>query len=168
MKVKIKSKEVEVKYLQVDAGVRYYEDTVVNGVDDVSLYDCKGDGVPNVPCVVRVKDKPESCIYSDHYRWRPLIDVGNGQSVNWRKGVTAEVHYKVCDEGVYCLLDNNKQPVVRIESYVPALLDAYAEGYGDYIVFSVDADGYIKDWEFNQELVNNLIKGDFNYKEDCE
>ena len=103
-----------------------------------------------------------------HYRWKPLIDVSNGWIVNWRKGTTADVHYKVCDEGVYCLLNNNKQQIIRIESYVPALLDPYGNGYGDYIIFSVDADGYIKDWNFNQELVDNLIKGDFNYKEDCE
>ena len=168
MKVKIKSKEVEVKYLQVDAGVRYYEDTVVDGADDISLYDSKGDGVPFVPCVVKVKDKPTSCIYSDHCRWRPLIDVSNGRIVNWKKGVTANVHYKVCDGGVYYLLDSNKQQIARVESYVPALLDPYGDGYGDYIIFSVDANGYIKDWHFNQELVDNLIRNDFNYKEDCE
>ena len=46
MIVNIKNKEVEVKYLQVDAGVRYYEDTVVDGADDISLYDSTGDGVP--------------------------------------------------------------------------------------------------------------------------
>lgn len=168
MIVNIKNKETNARYLQVDAGVRYYEDTVVDGVDDISLYDSKGDGEPFVPCVVKIKDKPTSCIYSDHYRWKPLIDVSNGQIVNWRKGTTADVHYKVCDEGVYCLLNNNKQQIIRIESYVPTLLDPYGNGYGDYIIFSVDADGYIKDWNFNQELVDNLIKGDFNYKEDCE
>ena len=166
MIVNIKNKEVNVGYLQVDAGVRYYEDTVVNGADDISLYGSKGEGVPRIPCVVRVKDKPTSCIYSDHYRWRPLIDVSNGRIVNWKKGVTANVHYKVCDEGLYYLLDSNKQQIARVESYVPALLDPYGDGYGDYIIFSVDADGYIKDWHFNQELVDKLIEGDFNYKED--
>lgn len=164
MVLNVANKEIDVRYLQVDAGVRYYEDADINGIEDISLYDCKGDGAPNVPCVVKVKDKPESCIYSDHYRWRPLIDVSNGQIVNWRKGTTADVHYKVCDDGVYYLLDNNKQQIIHIESYVPALLDTYRDGYGDYIIFSVDTDGYIKDWKFNQELVDNLIKGDFNYK----
>jgi len=118
MIVNIKNKETNVGYLQVDAGVRYYEDTVVNGADDISLYDSKGDGEPFVPCVVKIKDKPTSCIYSDHYRWKPLIDVSNGQIVNWRKGTTADVHYKVCDDGVYCLLNNNKQQIIRIESYL--------------------------------------------------
>ena len=44
MKVKLKiEKELEVKYLQVKAGARYWEDTIVDGVEDTegSLIPCR-------------------------------------------------------------------------------------------------------------------------------
>ena len=48
MKAKIRiEKEYEVKYLQVNAGVRYWEDSEINGVED-------GFGVPQMPCAVRM------------------------------------------------------------------------------------------------------------------
>ena len=162
MIVNIESKgEIDVRYLQVDAGVRYYEDTVVNGEDDIDLMKTRGKGSPRVPCAVRIKDKPHSGIYSDHYRWRPLIDVNNGQIVNWERGTTAEVLYKVCDNGHYSLLDQDKNEVISVDSYVPELLCPEDDGFGDYINFDVDADGFIKGWKFNQSLVDELVRGSF-------
>lgn len=36
--------EIYVRYLQVDAEVRYYQDTVVNGEDDIDLMETLGKG----------------------------------------------------------------------------------------------------------------------------
>ena len=44
MKATIKNKkEVDVRYLKVDARVRYWEDADVNGVPDIDLFESKGD-----------------------------------------------------------------------------------------------------------------------------
>lgn len=167
MKVEIKTtREVDVKYLKVDAGVRYFEDAEVNGERDIDFCESKGQGVPKMPCVVKVKEEPEGNIYSDHYRWCPVINVETGQIVDWPKGVDADVHYKVCDDGTYSLLDKDKNVLIEVNSYVPDILCPKEEGYGDYIIMDIDEDGYIADWECNQRLIDNLIRGDFNYEGD--
>lgn len=157
--VKIK-KEVDVRYLKLDAGVRYWEDTEVNGKKDVDLYKCKGNTMPAMPFTVKVKDEPQSSIYSDCYRWQPTINVERGCIVDWPKGTTANVHYKVCDDGVYHLLDPMKNIILSVESYVP---DCIGE-YGDYIVMDIDGDGNIGDFRFTQDDVDEII--DFCYEED--
>lgn len=156
MKVEIKTKrEIDVKYLKVDAGVRYFEDAEVNGVQD-------DDDNPMIPFAVLCK--ADSRLRYDMYRWRPTIDLEEGKIVDWPKGVDADIHYKVCDDGTYSLLDKDKNVLIEVNSYVPDILCPKEEGYGDYIIMDIDEDGYIADWECNQRLIDNLIRGDFNYK----
>lgn len=59
---------VDVRYIKVDAGVRYWQDTTVNGERDIDFCESKGVGTPKIPFAVKVKDEPTSNIYSDHYR----------------------------------------------------------------------------------------------------
>lgn len=163
MKVTIKiKKEVDVRYLKVDAGVGYWEDSDVNGTPDVDMYECKGNAIPRMPFAVKVKEKSESNIYSDHWRWQPTIDVERGCIVDWPKGTTAQVHYKVCDDGVYNLLDPQKNIIVSVESYVP---DCIGE-HGDYIVMGIDVDGNIDGFNFTADDVDEIINGDFYNEED--
>ena len=54
------------------------------------------------------------------------------------------VHYKVCDEGEYTLLDKDNKEIVSVQSYVPYVLYPEDEAYGDYIIMSVDENGFIK------------------------
>lgn len=158
MKVKIKTlKEFDVKYLKVDAGVRYFEDAKVNGVRDT-------DDSPMIPFAVLCK-AADSGLRHDTYRWRPTIDLEEGKIVDWPKGTTADVHYKVCDDGTYSLLDKDKNVLIEVNSYVPDILCPKEEGYGDYIIMDIDEDGNIANWECNGGLIQKLIKGDFNYEE---
>ena len=43
------------KLLYVDAGVRYWEDSEINGISDNNLYDSRGAKAPAMPCAERVK-----------------------------------------------------------------------------------------------------------------
>ena len=122
--IKIK-KEVEIKYLQVKAGVRYYEDAEINGFEDK-------DGTL-VPCKIGEL-------------WSPLIDIDNGTILNWKPGTIAKIHYKVCDDGEYQLLDNEKNMVKSIEGYVPRIMCPEENGYGDYIIMNIDGNGKIAKW----------------------
>ena len=163
MKSTIKTKiEVNIRYLKVDAKVRYWEDSDVDGTEDVNLYQCQGQGTPRMPFAVKVKDYPTSNIYSDHWRWQPTIDVEKGCIVNWPIGTTARIHYKVCDEGHYQLLDAEGKCVVDVNSYVPTCIGEW----GDYIVMNIDENGQIDGFHFSQDDVNEIIKNDFGYKED--
>ena len=120
------------KYLLVDAEPRYWEDTEVNNEVD--------ENGSLVPC--REKDK-----------WQPLIDLSQGQILNWEQGKIAKIHYKVCDKGEYFLLNENKDKVAKYYSfYVPDILSPKRDGFGDYIILNVDEDGFID--EFKNEIID--------------
>lgn len=121
----IVKQEVEVAYLHADMGVRYWEDASVNGVDE-------GDD-PTIPL-------------AEGDSWRITIELATGRIVNWPTGVTAATHYKVCDAGVYQLLDAQLIEVAKKDGYVPKMLSP-GGGYGDYVIMEIESDGTIKDWK---------------------
>lgn len=119
---------MKAKFIEVDAGVRYWEDAMVNGVED--------DDGSRIP--FRVGD-----------RWCPVIELETGRVVNWPAGMVADIHYKVCDDGDYWLRDDERREVGKwTGDYVPdAFLCHGARGFGDYIIFTVGADGIVAGWE---------------------
>lgn len=118
--------EKTVKYLQAECGVRYWEDATVNGEEDTEG--------KLIPC-----RKGEA--------WCPLIDLATGIIQDWPQGTNAKVHYKVCDEGAYKLLDAEKNVVVSIDGYVPEIMAPDGDSYGDYITMTIRENGQIEDWE---------------------
>lgn len=124
MKVTIKvEKEVELKTLLIKADVRYWEDAIVNGIEDID-----GDLIP--------------CKQGE--LWCPIIDIDSGVITNWEQGIKAEVHYKVCDAGSYYLQDSEGNTVLSIEeNYVPKIMCPKESGYGDYIIMDIDENGKI-------------------------
>jgi hypothetical protein len=126
MKLKLKvEKEFDVKYLLARVGARYWEDSTLNGEPDEQ---------GNMPC--REGDY-----------WSPLIDIERGIIMNWPVGNTADIHYKVCDDGIYHLLDENKVVIKSIEGYVPDIMCPEGEGYGDYVIMKIKSDASIANWE---------------------
>lgn len=145
MKALIKiQKEFDIKYLEVDAYVRYWEDAEVNGV----IEDSENPTIPGI----------------NGEMWNITINVDTGHIIGWPKGVTANVHYKVCDEGTYTLKDQDMQEIVRVESYVPECLSPLDSGYGDYIIMEINGEGKIDGFVFTQDDVDDIIENDFNYK----
>ncbi len=112
--------------LHVKAGVRYWEDATINNVEDTedgSLIPCKEGDL-----------------------WCPIIDVDSGKILNWRIGTTARIHYKVCDNGCYTLMDNDLVIAMIEDDYVPKCMCPKENGYGDYIIMDINADGVISNW----------------------
>lgn len=138
--------EIDITTIAVDAKVRYWEDSTVNGERDIDFYESKGEGEPKMPCAEKIKEKPRENIYSDHWRWRPVIDIESGRITNWTAGTEARVHYKVCDEFSCTLLDKNGKKVLSYEDYVPAFMYPQEDGWGDYIIMSIDKEGRIESW----------------------
>jgi hypothetical protein len=122
------TKKVGVAFLKVEAGVRYWEDGEVNGVsdDDGNLIPCRNGDF-----------------------WEPIIDLKTGMIEGWPEGTTADVHYKVCDEGRYTLLDAARNAVNIRDGYVPPILSPGGDGYGDYIIMKIDGAGRIENWRIN-------------------
>ncbi len=94
-------KEYDVRVLEVVAGVRYWENGEVNGKEDTN---------GEIPC--RVGEN-----------WEIKINIETGQILNWEKGNTAKVHYKVCDAGSYTLINEKGEDILEIDdAYVPSCL----------------------------------------------
>lgn len=131
MKTQIKvEKEVEIQFLNVQAGVRYWESSEIDGV-----YDESGDLVP--------------CRDGDN--WSPKIDVDKGIIVNWVDGVKARIHYKVCDCCGWSIEDIEGNIVLSGDGYVPDTLCPEGEGFGDYVIMNISEKGEIEGWDFNIE-----------------
>ena len=135
-----KTQAVTAKYLQVNAGVRYWEDGVVNGIDDT-------DDNPSMPC------------RNDEGDWAPLIDIDEGRIIDWPAGTTASVHYKVCDDGRYSLLDHDKAEIVTLDGYVPSIMCPSDNGYGDYIIMEIDGEGLISNWRLDLDEFERAMEG---------
>jgi len=120
----------EVKYLQAECGVQYWEDGEVNGTEDTD-----GELMP-----LRVKDA-----------WVPTIDLETGAIQDWPAGTIANIHYKVCDAGLYKLLDAEKKVVREIDGYVPTMMSPGGSGYGDYVIMTIGPDGKIENWSVDLE-----------------
>lgn len=120
----------EIKYLQAECGVRYWEDGEVNGTEDTD-----GELMP-----LRVKDA-----------WCPTIELETGTIQDWPAGTIANIHYKVCDAGLYKLLDAEKKVVREIDGYVPTMMSPGGSGYGDYVIMTIGPDGKIENWSVDLE-----------------
>lgn len=119
------TRTVQVRYLAARCGVRYWEDATVNGEEDA-------DG-SRIPC-------------RDGDDWAPLIDIDEGRICDWPEGVTADIHYKVCDDGTYQIRDDSNNGIRRISGYVPSIMCPEGDGYGDYVKMKIDGAGKIANW----------------------
>ena len=116
------------EYIEVSAEVRYWEDATINGV-------ATEDGA-SVPL-------------KHGNLWCPVIRLADGQVMDWPEGTTADIHFKVCDQGEYWLLDGERNRVAQWKDYyVPDdFLCRTDNGYGDYIILKIGADGVIAGWK---------------------
>lgn len=114
-------------YIEVSAGVRYWEDATINGQEDTT-----GSLTP----------------FRKGENWCPIIRLSDGAVMDWPSGMVADVHFKVCDAGEYWLLDDYFHRIGKwADYYVPNDFLCHGDqGYGDYIILKVDADGLIKGW----------------------
>lgn len=145
------------KYFCLDVGPRYWEDGTVNGEDDIA-YEIQETGErPKMPLAVPVEHPSRK---SDSWRWKLKIDVNNGHVQDWPQGYSADIHYKVCDDGTYWLEDENGNKYHEIDSYVPKILDFYHDSFGDYILMTINGEGYIEEW-YGEDKLRGELEGFF-------
>lgn len=150
--------EKEIKYFCGSIEVRYWEDADINGEDDISWEEQQEGKKPKMPLVV---ENPNSKHNDEKWLWEIKIDIDNGNIVNWPTGTTANVHYKVCDQGIYWLEDENGQEMEKKGCYVPRLLEiGDSEPDGDYIIITIDETGHIVEWDNAniESLINRFIE----------
>ncbi len=117
----------QASYIEVVAEVRYWEDATVNGVADI-------DGL-----LIPLREG---------VLWKPVIRLEDGHVQDWPEGTTADIHYKVADQGEYWLLDAQRARIAKWDgAYVPdAFLCHGDDGYGDYIILRIGGDGMVEGW----------------------
>jgi hypothetical protein len=115
-------------HIEVAARVRYWEDGEVNGVSE-------DDDNPLMPG-------------ASGEMWNARIALATGHIDGWPAGTTASIHYKVCDEGEYWLLNAAGERISKWRGYyVPnGFLCHGSEGFGDYIILSIGDDGRVIGW----------------------
>lgn len=124
--IKVK-KQVEVKTIIIDIQPRY-------------IGDSEDDDLPT--------DFP--LLSSDKKTWLARVDVDTGIIRDWPQGEVREMFVKVCDQGLYTLLDENDQELCKIDGYVP---NGIVPGeYGDYVELKIDANGVITNWPKRPDL----------------
>jgi hypothetical protein len=114
-------------YIEVSAEVRYWEDATINGKED-------SDGTLTP--------------FKRGTLWCPVIRLADGLVMDWPLGIVADIHFKVCDAGEYWLLDEGKQRIGKWDGYyVPNDFLCHGDnGYGDYIILKINAEGFITGW----------------------
>ena len=164
------AKPVEIRYLACDIEPRYLKDSQINGKYDLDYDEQFNQGMDSrMPLMVKSKKIVTNVWGTQYttlsYHWLIIIDLDNGQVLDWTKGVKAIIHYKVCDQGRYSFLDKDLEEIIGSKDtmYVPSLLDFTNDSFGDYMDFTIDENGYIEEWnllleETRKERAEKLFK----------
>ena len=121
---------------------RRWETSQINGMEDNYAN-------PKMPCIETTENGVPF--------WRPIINLDNGQIVNWRQGTTASIHYKSVDGNYIDIIDRNTNTIKEYEGYVPQFLCPKEDGWGDYVIMDIDEDGFIQDFDNNLDDIFNDI-----------
>ena len=128
------TKKEPVRYLKASMQVRYWEDGIVNGQKDI-----EGKLIP----------------FRNGDMWQIWINLKEGRIMDWPRGTTSNVHYKVCDAGSYSLVNTDLKTVIQIEGYVPSMLSPGKDGFGDYVIMDIDEEGMIANWKVDLKPFEN-------------
>lgn len=124
--------KVDLERLTIYALPVSWANTLVNGVNDTP------DG-NNIPCKFGVT-------------WCPVIEIDTGRIINWKKGTTASIHYKLPGALGYEVADEYEEIIVdTIVSSVPKTLSIGTNNYKNTIIMDIDENGVIANWNFKWE-----------------
>lgn len=122
MKASIKvSQEVEIKHVVISIEPRY-------------IGDSEDDDMPtDFPLLNDAKTE-----------WRAKVDIDTGVIEGWPQGEARSMYVKVCDSGIYTLIDVDGNERARLADYVPH--GVVPGDYGDYVSLKIDESGRITNW----------------------
>lgn len=150
----------DIKFIGLRAGVRYWEDSDVNGKEDISLTEVKVDTTPRMPFAFPTFEETNIAPFGK-YEWRITIEKESGRILDWPYGTTASVSYKTCDDNTIFLYGEDMNIINKYETYVPSFLSIDGAGYGDYIYLTIDECGFIKNFNFTEDDVDDLERNSF-------
>jgi len=157
--------EQEIKYLKACMGVRYWQDCDYSKDGGRIWIDaCEEDTDEEsenmkeiTPFVIK-----KNIGYGNSDYWEIIIDLDNGKILDWPNTISLRTHYKVCDDGEYIFLDENKKEVVNITNkydqyYVPDFLALEDDGFGDYVYLNIDNQGNIEHFDIMKKRIEKYF-----------
>ena len=143
--------EIDIKFLDVYFGEYVYPEDIEYNNDNFETIEEFLDKYP------QFKNNPGDFNCAQFFL---RIDIETGKVVNFpENGIPMYLtNVKIVDSGTYILKDSNLKDISVHEGYVPACLSIEEEGFGDYVEIIINKDGYINDWEFTQEDVDELFE----------
>ena len=109
--------------------------------------------------------------------WQGTIDLQAHKLLEWKPDFgECYLQAKVCDSGTYTLLDADKKTICTLKGYVPNDVIPPKDGAGDYIHFSINADGTVEEWpdmydfsEFNKRAIPSTTQSSpiLPYAQEC-
>ena len=82
--------------------------------------------------------------------WNADVLIDTGEIVDWPKGDPRSMHVKVCDAGIYSLLDAEGNVLAEHDGYVPH--GVVPGSYGDYVELTINENGVITNWPKDPSL----------------
>lgn len=128
MKAIIKvEKEVDIRIVKIDIEARYIGDS---DDDDMPL---------DFPLLNEAKTA-----------WVASVDIDTGAIACWPQGDKRTMHVKVCDAGIYQLIDGDGNVIATKSGYVPN--GVVPGSYGDYVELEINEDGIITNWPKHPDI----------------
>lgn len=128
MKATVKiEKEVEIRNVVIDIAPRY-------------IGDSPDDDMPT--------DFP--LLNEQKTAWVASVNIDTGEIAGWPAGDARKMHVKVCDAGIYSLIDIEGNEVAKFAGYVPH--GVVPGSYGDYVEIEIDERGVITNCPKNPDI----------------
>lgn len=108
--------------------------------------------VVDVPVRYDDEDIPYDAPLREGDNWKATIDLNDHTILEWPEGEKLHLFMKICDEGIYTLLDADMREVCRMADYVPNNL--LPGEYGDYLELEINEAGKILNWSPNANLID--------------
>lgn len=91
------------------------------------------------------EDMPNNAPLRDGDVWSAVVDLYTKKIVDWPVGQELKIEdMKITDQGLYEIMDKDKNVLISIDGYVPNRL--LPGDYGDYLSLTINAEGEITNW----------------------
>ena len=151
MKLKVlKPVNIDIKYLDVFFGSRFYPEDLQINDESFEKLDYIFDKYPSLKNI-----NPDG--YEDLWL---RINVDTGEVVNWPRTIVKDCHVhdiKIVDEGIYIIVDSKGKCISEARVYVPSCFGIDDNNIGEYFEFAIQSNGKIKNWNFTQKHLNELM-----------
>lgn len=150
----------EIKTMVCHMVPRFYEDIKMTLDGEPVEVDEDGNGLPREifdNWTIDTNEKFFLNYFKNVNQIRFIIDIDKGIIKNWKRGMIADIYWKVVDQGLYQYYDENYKLFAEYSGYVPDELGITDSSYGDYVCMFVNEKGEIQDWDTAKSRIQQTL-----------